>query len=971
MVILPASPMNRVPPCRDWLKNSWALALVLALVVLSLPTLAKAQVLNVGAVDTSQMRNYARRIVLPVRLRRNVIFDQPVTSLIVIDPKLVAAEAKAQKVSFLGLAAGETMVIVVIDGQRITYAVEVTAEPVITIEQIEANAARSEREMFRPAGSLSFTFSPALSGGPTTLRHGFDYRRNLGNRRTLRIESDMFKLFGGGPGLAYAAAAHFGINRVRLGVSSSGGEFDLLDSELNITPLSFNGYTMRGLHLASTAGSRWRGMEIFAGLARPSLALFDYKKGLLAGAVIPILQGRTWRVRSGLMATRAQRSASGPEADGLLWQADGTYAFDERTGLAGEIAYGNGGLSWRANLDLRRGPFSIHGESLSSNPDSPLVGIGAQSGGRKLQAIAIGWQPSTRFNANFSYNRAATLLNANSHRAALNHSNVFAGLTYNLSPRSRLGFRFNQQEIETSSPVLSSLLRLETRSAAITHNIRFAGGWSNDFEATATSSLEKAAGAQLERGLTFQEQLRRSFGRWSTTGYLNYTRNTPSLASLVVRNPLLLPPVLRGAYAEDPARFLIENRATLSSLLQGVELPLTRSFDLGFRPQGAFSRYNLTTEVRYSAGEIMAHENRRLSTTFNLSIRLDAANSLQVGGSRFFALNTPNGQSTLIVSYVHRFGSGGGDGFQFSRLFGLDRGKVQGRAFLDQNGNGEDDPGEPGIAGLTVQLDGDHSVTTDARGNFRFASIKPGEHNVALISEDLGVRLRASTAIEQRILVSARQTIQINYGLTNFGSVSGQIFNDLFLAGRQAAGNAPGIAGIRISLLSNNPEARDQSLTRTVDASGMYSFGSLPPGSYTLELDRTSVPPDFQLPPHDSWQVTVKPLQSLYLDIPLTAQRAVSGVAFIDKDGDGKFDPHHDEAVEGARVIAGRREVNTGSGGAYILRGLPAGRIELRAILPRLGAESRLITIELGPEPVTRRGVHIAIAPKKTAEEGK
>lgn len=976
MYISPASLLRRLPLRRGWRKSCCALALAIAALTAFMPVGVTAQILNNEAVDTSQMRNYVSRIVLPVRQSRDVVFDLPVISVIVIDPTFVTAELKSERViTFAGVAAGETMIIVVSKERRVSYAVEVREQPVVTGEQIAANVARRQRELLRPAGSLFFTFSPAFGGGTSSLRQGFDYRRSLGNDRTLRIESDVFKLFGSKQGSAYAAATHFGINRVMLGMSSPQGELDLLDSELNITPLSFSGYTMRGVHLASALSSRWRGLEFFAGLARPSLTLFDHKKGLLAGAVIPVLQGPSWRVRAGVMAIRVQHNEGVTKTSGVVWQTDARYAPPgERMVVESEMAYGSGGLSWRARLDLRNGPFTIYGESLSFNRNSPLVGIGAQSGGRKLKAFAIGWQPSAQFDARFSFSRAANALTARSQRVGFNHSNIFASLNYNLNPASRFGLRFNQQEIETATAGASSFLRLETRNAAVTHNLRFAGDWANDLEVSLTSSREQGAGAQLERGLSVRDELRRSIGRWSGTAYVNYTRNTPSLASLIVRSPQLLPPVLRRAYEHDPARFLIENSATLASLLPGVELPQTRSFDLGFRLQGAFSRYNWTSEMRYSAGEILARQTRRLSTTLNLGIRLDAANSLQVGGSRSLILNapgsnTPGSQATFTVSYIHRFGTGGGDGFQFSKLFGLDRGNVQGRAFFDQNGNGEDDLGEPGVAGMKVQLDHDHSVTTDEHGQFRFTSVTPGEYNVVLTSNDLGVRLRASTTTEHHVFLSPRQTIKISYGLTNFGSVGGQIFNDLSHGGEKTKKNAPGVAGVRISLRSLKSNTSE--FSQTVDASGAYSFRNLAPGSYTLEIDPVTVPPDFRLPREPSWNVVVEPLQAFYLDIALAAQRAVSGVVFVDKDGDGKFDSQKDEAVEGARVITGRTEVTTGRDGAYILRGLPAGRIELRAILPRLGAESRVITVELGPEPITRRGVHIAVAQKKTAEEGK
>jgi len=102
------------------------------------------------------------------------------------------------------------------------------------------------------------------------------------------------------------------------------------------------------------------------------------------------------------------------------------------------------------------------------------------------------------------------------------------------------------------------------------------------------------------------------------------------------------------------------------------------------------------------------------------------------------------------------------------------------------------------------------------------------------------------------------------------------------------------------------------------------------------------------------------PLQAVYLDIPIAAQRAISGIVFIDKDGDGRFDPQKDEAIEGARVAVGKVEAATGAGGSYILRNLPSGSLTISACIPG-GRCSAPITIELSAEPTIRRGVDLGL----------
>jgi hypothetical protein len=426
-----------------------------------------------------------------------------------------------------------------------------------------------------------------------------------------------------------------------------------------------------------------------------------------------------------------------------------------------------------------------------------------------------------------------------------------------------------------------------------------------------------------------------------------------------VNNPSVLPPALRSVYEADPSRFLILNRNLLPSLLAGIELPETRGPHVGLRFQGAFSRYNLTADVRYSGGEILAREQRNILSTFGLNIRLDQANSVQVSGARAIGLSASRGQTALTFSYVHRFGAGAGDGFQFSKLLKLDRGQIQGRVFFDLNGDGQDDDDEPGAAGMKVQLDGDRSVTTDERGRFRFSSINSGEYTAALISDALGLSLRASTSSEQRVSLFARQTLNVSFGVTNYGSVSGRLFNDLSLdGGRSSAANAPGIAGVRLSLRSTATGGKG--VSQSVDGSGAYEFHNVAPGDYTLELDLSTLPADFRVPEQTAWPVRVEPLQNFYLDLPLSAQRAISGVIFIDRDGDGQFDVTKDDPVEGVRVVAGNGETLTNRQGMYFLRNLPAGKVEVQ-VYSKSGERIGLKIIELSAAPAMLPAVHIAV----------
>jgi SdrD B-like domain/Pilus formation protein N terminal region len=926
--------------------------IIAALHSLSLQASAPQNVSNTQAPVGTE----ASRLSVLMGETRDVPLPVPMTSVLVVSPEIASAVLSGRGLTLTGLQVGETMMFAFDGARRFTLIIQVVGR---TYANTHKNAVPIDPsiELSALSGSYSLSYSAPSGGAPALFRQSFEFHQKLSQGRTLRFSSDAFKFIGqGDQNRLRATAFGLGFNRLSLGIDSTSGSVDILDSQINISLLSFNGYTMRGLHVVSTSISPLRGVEFFAGFARPSQSLFEINQGRMLGMMVPVARGESWRVRAGVFYLSPGKN-NNLGSGGTVWQMVGRYAPNKNVATEGEVAYASRGLSWRGRLDLQSKHMIGFGEILRFDRRSPLVSIGAQGGGRRTQAFGMQWLASSRFNVSFNINHTAVVPPVNAGRATFDRTTLFANANYRLNPKQQVSFHFAEQQIEIGAPVGGSRLRLDTQTVRITHDLHFNQSWSNNISASLTTSREARANEATDSGLVLNDQLRFSFKRGSATGFVNYANQKQSLVGLIVRNPTLLPPLLQPVFAADPVLFLQQNRDILGLLLPGVELPQTRGVDAGLRIQRAFARVNLASEVRYSAGEILGRNQRTLLTSVNLDMHLDAANSLQVSGSRLFGINSPVGQSVLTITYIHRFGAGSGGGLQFSRLLGLERGVIEGRVFFDSNGDGQDDANEPGIAGMKVEMDSDRSTTTDDSGRFHF-KINSGVYHIAVVSDDLGVRWRASTTTEQHGFLSARQTVNVSFGLTNYGSVAGRVFNDVTQKGEQTAGSMPGVAGVQISLHPMN--AGGTALSLIADGSGAYQFRNMPPGSYTLKVDPGSLPADFRVPQQTSWAVVVKPLQNSYLDIPLSAQRAVSGVVFVDKDGDGKFDAEKDEPVEGARVLTGDKEVITGKGGTYVLRDLTFGRMEVRARAP-WGAQSAIVTIELGEAPIRRKGVNLLV----------
>lgn len=64
-------------------------------------------------------------------------------------------------------------------------------------------------------------------------------------------------------------------------------------------------------------------------------------------------------------------------------------------------------------------------------------------------------------------------------------------------------------------------------------------------------------------------------------------------------------------------------------------------------------------------------------------------------------------------------------------------GVLAGNAYLDENGNGQREPAERGVAGIVVILDGIHSVRTDPTGAYRFDRVADGQHRITVNADAL------------------------------------------------------------------------------------------------------------------------------------------------------------------------------------------------------------------------------------------
>ena len=171
----------------------------------------------------------------------------------------------------------------------------------------------------------------------------------------------------------------------------------------------------------------------------------------------------------------------------------------------------------------------------------------------------------------------------------------------------------------------------------------------------------------------------------------------------------------------------------------------------------------------------------------------------------------------------------------------------------DLNGNGVQDTGEPGIAGVTLTLTGtsaagiavNATTTTDANGHYSF-SAAPGTYTVT-VSAPAGYTATATakgttatdsnaspSATTPGTLTSGGSDSTLDFGFYQPATIGDFVWKDLNGNGVQDTGE-PGIAGVTLTLSGTSAAGIAVNATTTTDANGHYSF-SAPPGTYTVTV---------------------------------------------------------------------------------------------------------------------------------------
>jgi protocatechuate 3,4-dioxygenase beta subunit len=293
----------------------------------------------------------------------------------------------------------------------------------------------------------------------------------------------------------------------------------------------------------------------------------------------------------------------------------------------------------------------------------------------------------------------------------------------------------------------------------------------------------------------------------------------------------------------------------------------------------------------------------------------------------------------------------------------------------DKNANGVQDAGEPGVPGVTVKLlDATGTTvlattTTDGSGLYLFTGLTPGTYTVMFVppsgymvspkgqgaddAKDSDADL--STGMTGTYTLASGQTnLTVDAGLFRKAALGDFVWEDKNVNGAQDAGE-PGIPGVTVKLL--DATGTTVLATTTTDASGLYLFTGLTPGTYKVMFVQ---PAGYTASPKDQGADDAKDSDAdtttgmtgtytlvsgqtnLTVDAGFYKLGVIKGTKYEDVSGNGLS---ADDVGLGGVVVyldannngvkdPGERSTTTAADGTYQFTGLTPGTYIVREVVP-------------------------------------
>jgi hypothetical protein len=277
---------------------------------------------------------------------------------------------------------------------------------------------------------------------------------------------------------------------------------------------------------------------------------------------------------------------------------------------------------------------------------------------------------------------------------------------------------------------------------------------------------------------------------------------------------------------------------------------------------------------------------------------------------------------------------------------------IGGVKFEDLNANGVRDPGEPPMAGVSINLlpgtpanpGPSRTVVTDASGNFLFTNATPGPFFLVEAVPAGFTQTTPSSGVITGTLASGGSFLSAVFG--NFrgaltGTITGLKFLDVNGNGIQDPGEGP---QANVTFTISGPTGFTPR-TAATGADGRFTFLNVPFGTYTVT---ETVPAGFRQtapPAPGTFSVTLAvnslPPNIVFGNQPLAQPGSISGTKFLDANGNGIRDAG-ETGTAGVTIVLQNTAPGSGTGvqtrtaadGSFTFTGLAAGTYAVSEVVP-------------------------------------
>jgi len=259
----------------------------------------------------------------------------------------------------------------------------------------------------------------------------------------------------------------------------------------------------------------------------------------------------------------------------------------------------------------------------------------------------------------------------------------------------------------------------------------------------------------------------------------------------------------------------------------------------------------------------------------------------------------------------------------------------------DKDGDGNQNNDEKGLPNVIVLLKQNGTTiateTTDKDGHYFFNNLSSGEFIVDVKESSLPSGTKLTTNNEPlTVMLSSGQIYEdADFGYKSGGGIIGdEVWYDSDGDGIRDAGETGGIDKVKINLKSTNGFLLSSIET---DSSGIYYFTELPPDTYLVEIDRTTLPAGYSMTTEfEKYEIALS-LDEVFSTADFGFRYLEDNVGSIgdlvwkDTDRDGKHDADENKGLFGIEVtlLDGSGNIidrdTTDHDGTYLFHGLEAG----------------------------------------------